>query len=221
MVGFIQNHRDIIEKIIGLSRLLNSKGFLAAADGNISYCLEDGSILMTPTGKSKLLIEADDFALMDKAGRVLHGNPSSERHMHLEIYRNNASSRCVFHAHPPTAVAYTIAHPEAVELPLESMPEVILGVGRVPIVSYERPGSESLAKSIAKHSKVSKALIMARHGVVSHGESMMEAYHGVERVEHCAEVLMRANAFGAVSSLSEKQLSELFELRKSIGTKSL
>ena len=98
-------------------RRLHAQGWVAACDGNVS--LRTGKrILITPGGRYKGLVRADEIAEMDLDGRVLSGHPSSERVMHLEIYRSCPEARAVVHAHPPFATAWTIAFPEADELPV-------------------------------------------------------------------------------------------------------
>ena len=69
-------------------------------------------IAMTPTGVPKAWMSPRDFAFLGADGSVLKGHPSSERLMHLAIYGACPEARVVVHAHPPTAIAWTLAHPD-------------------------------------------------------------------------------------------------------------
>ena len=201
--------------------MLHHKNMLAACDGNISYRYDDKTILITPTGKPKFLLVEDDIAVVDIDGNAVKGNPSSEMLMHLEVYKMRADVRAVIHAHPPTAVAYSIAHPAAEEIPGKSFSELILAVGKLPIVPFQMPGSLEMGTALHPFIKHHKVMVLARHGALSFGEDLVEAYNGMERLEHSCEILLKAESFGAVTELDEQTIDELHAMRKKIGDKTL
>lgn len=201
--------------------MLHHKNMLAACDGNISYRYDDNTILITPSGKPKFLLEENDIAVIDINGKVIKGNPSSEMLMHLEVYKMRADARAVIHAHPPTAVAYSIAHPAAKEIPGKSFSELILAVGKLPIVPFQMPGSPEMGAALHPYIKNSKVMVLARHGAISFGEDLVEAYNGMERLEHSCEILLKAKCFGAVTELDDQTIDQLYTMRKKIGDKTL
>ena len=201
--------------------MLHHKNMLAACDGNISYRYDDNTILITPSGKPKFLLEEKDIAVIDINGKVVKGKPSSEMLMHLEVYKMRADAKAVIHAHPPTAVAYSIAHPDAEEIPGKSFSELILAVGKLPIVPFQMPGSPEMGTALHPYIKNSKVMVLARHGAISFGEDLVEAYNGMERLEHSCEILLKAKSFGAVTELDEKTIDALYAMRKKIGDKTL
>ena len=182
---------------------------LAAADGNISHRCSDEEILITPTRKAKAFIDEQDIATMTLAGKCLQGAPSGESLMHLEVYRRCPQAKAVVHAHPPTAIAWTIAKPELTELPSHCLPEVILALGKIPIAPYARPGTEDMGIKIRHLLPQHKVIILARHGGLSWGESLEEAYWGMERLEHCAEILKRAAELGPSPLFPTKKFKAL------------
>ena len=201
--------------------MLHHKNMLAACDGNISYRYDDNTILITPSGKPKFLLEEKDISVIDINGKVIKGKPSSEMLMHLEVYKMRADAKAVIHAHPPTAVAYSIAHPDAEEIPGKSFSELILAVGKLPIVPFQMPGSPEMGTALHPYIKNSKVMVLARHGAISFGEDLVEAYNGMERLEHSCEILLKAKSFGAVTELDEKTIDALYAMRKKIGDKTL
>ena len=217
------NHsaQHVRKEIIKTAALLHHKNMLAACDGNISYRCDDNTILITPSGKPKFLLEESDIAVIDIDGKMIKGNPSSEMLMHLEVYRMRADARAVIHAHPPTAVAYSIAHPDAEEIPAKSFSELILAVGRIPIVPFQIPGSLEMGTALHHYIKHSKVMVLARHGALSFGEDLVEAYNGMERLEHSCEILLKAQSFGAVTELDEQTIEQLYAMRKKLGDKTL
>jgi len=184
--------------------------------------LAKDQILITPTGVHKGYLMASDMAVVDlKSRRVVSGKPSGERLMHLEVYRHCPEANAVIHAHPPTAIAWTIAKPDLQELPADGMSELILAVGKIPIVPYARPGSQDMGDAINPYLKVSRVMILARHGALSWGESLDEAYRGMERLEHAAHILKLAVELGGITSLPPSEIKHLRQLRTQIGNVSL
>ncbi|MCY4643568.1 MAG: class II aldolase/adducin family protein [Bacteriovoracales bacterium] len=211
----------IYEKILDLCKRLHSKNMLAAADGNISYRFHDERIVITPSGKAKAFMAEDDLARITLSGRVLEGHPSGESSMHLEVYRRCPKAKAVVHAHPPTAIAWTLARPDLEELEGECLPEVILAAGKIPIASYARPCTEEMARAIRPFLPTRKLMILARHGALSWGESLEEAYRGMERLEHCAQILKAAHELGGAKKLPALEIEALMAMREKMGHKTL
>jgi len=212
---------QIKTKIISICKKLNQKNFLAAADGNVSFRISDEEILITPSGVNKAEMEVSDFAVVTIENQILHGTPSSERLMHLEVYRRCPKAKAVVHAHPPTAIAWSIARPDLKELPSECMSELILAVGSMPFVPYARPGTAQMGEVLIPYLPHSRAMILSRHGAISWGEDLDEAYNGMERIEHSAVILRTALDLGGLSSLSAEEVAVLREMRKRLGERIL
>ena len=213
-------NREIKEQLVEISRHLYRQKLFFAADGNLTYRVSDDEILITETGKNKAFLTTDDFATVDISDNIINGNPSSEFRMHNMVYRNCPAARCVIHAHPPTAIAWTIAHPEMAELEISAMSEVIIGVGRIPVAPYARPGSSSLAENIRPLLAGHRVMVLARHGALSWGESIIEASNGMERIENCATILKYAHELGGITTLPREELEALWQARKKLGNKS-
>lgn len=212
----------ISASIVEVCRHLHGRNMLAAADGNISVRLENGNILITPSGIAKAFMNPEEMAEINLDGETICGEPSSEKLMHLMVYRNVPKARAVIHAHPPTAIAWSIAHPELAELPAEGLAEIILAVGRLPIIPYARPGRNELGEALLPELiKGQRVMILARHGALSWGEDLAEAYAGMERLEHAAQILKFASDLGGITSLPAEELAALRLMRKTLGERTL
>jgi L-fuculose-phosphate aldolase len=196
---------------------LHGRGLLAAADGNVCVRLPDDTVLLTPAGVSKARLPPGSLARVGLDGRIFEGRPSTERAMHLAVYRACAEARVVVHAHPPTAIAWTLARPGLAELPTESLPELLLAAGSVPIVPYARPGTEEMGTVLLPFLPAHRLLHLSRHGALAWGESMEEAVNGIERVEHSAVILKAAEELGGLTPLPPLELEALRALRARIG----
>lgn len=212
---------DYKQSIIETCVTLHQQKMLAAADGNVSYRVSDDEIIITPAGRSKRALTVEDFAAIDVNNQVLVGKPSSEMKMHTTVFKACQSAKVVIHAHPPTAIAWTIAKPELTELPAECFSELILATGGIPIASFARPGTQDVGDVLIPYLPDYKAIILARHGAITWGETFEEALNGMERIEHAADILMRASTIGKLTALPEEEVKALFALRRTIGNKLL
>jgi L-fuculose-phosphate aldolase len=172
---------------------------------------------MTPSGVPKAKVRLEDLAHLTLDGEVLSGRPSSERAMHLAIYRAVPAAKAVVHAHPPTAIAWSLARPELRELPSDGLPEVILAAGRIPIVPMAIPGTEAMGTNLLPFLPEHRLMLLARHGGLCWGEHLNEAVGGIERLEQVAVILWKAEALGGAKPLSTDELQELRALRAKIG----
>ena len=215
-----KTHKHYADEVVEICKKLHHQGCLAATDGNVSFRHRD-RYFITPSGVAKTGIQPTDLAEIDSDGNIVSGNPSSERFMHLAIYHHCPDAGAVVHAHPPHAIALSIARPDLTWLPEGAMSELILAVGKIPVVPYARPGSRDLADSLLPYLPDQRVMILARHGVICWGDNLEEAYYGVERVEHAAKVLAIALQAGGISELPENEIAALKAMRKQLGVHTL
>ena len=207
----------LLHLLLDACRGLHAAGLLAASDGNLSVRLPNGLIAMTPSGVPKAKVQLGDLAHLQLDGTIISGRPSSERAMHLAIYRAVPEAKAIVHAHPPTAIAWSLAQPDLKELPSEGLPEVILAAGRIPIVPMAMPGTEAMGTNLLPYLPEHRLMILARHGGLCWGEHMNEAAGGMERLEQVAVILWKAETLGGAKPLSGFELEELQALRSRIG----
>lgn len=205
--------RDIVE----ICKRLHSRNMLAAADGNISFRISDDEILITPTGVAKAFMQPEQMSVINIKGEVLLGQASSERLMHLAIFKSSSKVKAVVHAHPPTAIAWSVAFPAMTKLPSDCLTEVILAAGDIPFVPYARPGTQQMADNLKDFLPQHRAMILRNHGAVTWGEDLEEAYRGMERIENSCQILTIAKQLGGLNPLPKKEIEYLYELRKKIG----
>lgn len=193
-----------------------SRGYVASNDGNISSRLGRDRILITPTGVSKGFMNSDDLIILDLNGNVIKGKkkPSSETAMHLNIYKDRPDINSICHAHPPYATGFAVAG-----IPLTKMilPEVIIVLGKIPLVEYGTTGTKRLYSMIAKYISDYDAFLLANHGAVTLGKDVMDAYYKMETLEHAAHIQFIAKQLGSIKTLRKTQTEELIALRDKFG----
>lgn len=204
-------------QILDICKRLHNRNMLSAADGNISFRVEPNVILFTPSGIAKAFMQPTDMAAVTLSNEIIFGNPSSERLMHLEIFRQCPDARVVVHAHPTTAIAWSIAKPFLKKLPSDCLSEVILATGDIPFVDYARPGTQAMGDVLKPYLPRHRAMILKRHGALTWGLDLEEAYRGMERIENSAQILAQAYNLGGLNPLPPEEVAYLYELRKKIG----
>ncbi|SIQ14915.1 L-fuculose-phosphate aldolase [Alkalispirochaeta americana] len=204
------------EEIVYYSKKVHASGLVCATDGNLSYRLDQDRFLITPSGVRKEDVSGEMLLVMNMEGAVLEGEgrPSTEYKLHREVYRQRPDVTAVIHAHPPKAVAFTIA---GKRLNTGLLPECVVALGNVPLAPYALPGTEELPRSMAELICLSDVVLLARHGSVTVGSSLGEAFKKLEKLEHCAQIQLYAELLGGPQPFSTREISDLEGLRGHYG----
>ncbi|MCC6859904.1 MAG: class II aldolase/adducin family protein [Bryobacterales bacterium] len=204
------------QDIVDVGRLVYRKGWVAANDGNITVRLDQDRLLATPTGVSKGMMHPDDLIVLDMDGRKLQGRKegTSEIAMHLAIYRLRPDVRAVVHAHPPVATGFAVA---GKPLNLALLPEVIIGMGCVPLAGYGLPGTPELTEPMLPYIPKYDAIMMGNHGAVCYGEDVYKALFRMETVEHFARISLVAELLGGPKVLPKEEVDKLLSARTRYG----
>ncbi len=210
-----REHRDDICRI---GQLVFQKGWVAANDGNITIRLDAERILATPTGVSKGMMHPDDLIIVDRKGNKVSGRAerTSEIAMHLAIYDMRPDVKAVVHAHPPISTGYATA---GRSLSLALLPEVVVGLGCIPLASYGLPGTPALTEPMLPLIPKHDALLMANHGAVCYGEDVYKAYFRMETLEHFARISLVAELLGGPKTLPREEVDKLLDSRTRYGVK--
>lgn len=209
------------DEIVRIGKLMWEKNFIAAGDGNLSVRLGSDRLLCTPSGLSKGFLSAEQLIVIDMDGNKVGANlgaardliPSSEIRLHLECYRQRADIHAVVHAHPPSAISCTLV---GISLAKCILPEVVYDLGTIPTLPYATPtsleGPERIRELIPRYD----ALMLERHGSVTVGKTLWDAYMRLERLEHSALIALQANAVQPVTPLTDAQIQKLAGLRRNV-----
>jgi L-fuculose-phosphate aldolase len=208
-----QDALQLRNEIIRVVRIVTDQGLACSSDGNISHRLGEDRFLITPSGLHKMSMREEDLVVVDGKGNVVEAkpglSPTSEVLMHLAAYRERPDILAVLHAHPPCAVALTIA---GVPFPLDLIPEALIGLGSVPIAPYATPGTPELAASIRGMLTGTNAILLSHHGSLTVGRTLEEALIALERMEHTAHTWFLAKAAGDIHPLPKDEMARLSEI---------
>jgi L-fuculose-phosphate aldolase len=208
-------------EIVQVCHLLYQKDFICASDGNVSARLGPDRFLITPSGLHKGLITAEQILIVNENGRCLdptagnsHLKPTSELPMHLAAYRLRPDITAVVHAHPPTAVALSIAE---IDLAPYLLPEVIVFLGRIPTTDYATPSSAENAAAIRPFIPHHDGLVLKRHGALTVGQSPLQAFMRMETLEQQARILFKLHQIGDYPAMPAANVAKLLKMRQQMG----
>lgn len=212
------NEWEIKQEMCEIGKRVYDRGMVAANDGNFSVKLNENEFLCTPTGVSKGFMTPDFICRIDAEGRLLEQNgrfkPSSEMKMHLRVYKERPDVQAVVHAHPPYATTFAVAG-----IPLEQpvLSEAVLTLGRVPVAKYGTPSTKEVPDAVAEYLPYYDAMLLANHGALTYGDSLINAYHKMESVEFYARLLYQVKMLGGAKELTPKQVEDIYEIRRKSG----
>jgi L-fuculose-phosphate aldolase len=183
----LQRLRD---SLVEIGRRLHQLGLNRSLDGNLSVRVGPDRYLMTCSLVNKGFLTPADLPLVDGRGTLLEGPraPSSEHRLHLRIYEARPEVGAIIHAHAPWATACSLAGVDLTRLILTESPYF---VGPVPTATLETPGTDAFARAAVLTLGRARALLLERHGCVTLGADLEEAYQRLEGLEHVAAILFR------------------------------
>lgn len=192
--------------MVRAGRLLWERDLVGATEGNLS-CRLGGHLLCTPSGVSKGHLDEDELVEIDLDGNPLRGGaPSSEIKLHLRVYRHCPDVQAVVHAHPITATGFATA---GQTVPTHYLPEAVVVLGDVALVPFAMPGTESLPDALEPFVKSHRTFLLANHGALAVGNSLMDAAHRMETLERVARIIFASHQLGTPNPLPDPAIAEL------------
>jgi L-fuculose-phosphate aldolase len=175
--------------ILKVSSWMNTRGYLAANDGNISCKIGGDTFLTLASGVYKGSLDEDMIIKMNTNGKVINAfgcyTPSADVGMHLRIFKEYPMVFGVINGQPPYAAMCSI-----LSKPLEEalLPATVKHLGVVPLAPYAAPGSGELEENVGLRCKGYNALLLENRGLLAWGENLFEAWQRFETAEQYARM---------------------------------
>ena len=196
------------EQVAYFMRRLYRQCLTTTGGGNISCRTADGNIAITASQSDKAEQSAETVGIVTLAGKSLTPNLklSIETGMHLGIYARRPDVQAIVHAHPVTATFFccTKDHPLNTHLTAEGYAIA----GDTISIPYALMGTPELAELVARHMQHYNCGLMANHGVITLGNSLLAAFDRMEVLENAAKQTIMAHSI-ACRSLDREQLLEI------------
>lgn len=196
------------QEICEICHLLYERGYVVSNDGNVSARTERDTILITPSGVGKGRMTPDMLVETDLEGNILSGDrhPSSESKMHWMVYRERPDVMAVVHAHPPMSTAFAICRRPLKE---RYLAELVVGLGEVPVTEFAMLSTEEVPNSVKPFVQDHSAVLLANHGALTWGPSLLSAFDRMETVEQTAKVYYYVSQMGGGVEMTQEQADTL------------
>lgn len=192
MSAILSEATKLRDQIVSVGKSLFDRGLTFGSTGNISARLSNGEILMTPTNASLGSLEPERLSRFSAEGVHIDGDkPTKEAFLHQCMYCKRSQSGAVVHLHSTHSVAVSILaniDPEDVLPPLTAY--YVMRVGSLPLVPYYPPGDKALADAVAVKAEKSHAVLLANHGPVVAGKTLLDAQYATEELEETAKLYL-------------------------------
>jgi ribulose-5-phosphate 4-epimerase/fuculose-1-phosphate aldolase len=198
------------ELLVELGASLFARGYSVGSAGNISVRLDDG-YLITPTNSSLGRLRAERISKLDDQWNHVSGDrPSKEVFLHRAVLQARPDAGAVVHLHSTCATAISCLDLAAPERPIAPLtPYFVMRVGRtLPIVRYYRPGDAAMELDVYNAALSARALLLANHGPVVSGRSLIDAVYAAEELEESAKLALMLDG-KKTRELSSERIEEL------------
>ena len=188
-----------------------ARGLTTATGGNVSMRMGK-TMLITPSGKDKSSLSADDIAevrISDGANLTPSLRLSIESDMHRRIYLARPDAGAVVHSHPLFASLFS-ASGEEIDTAIIAEDWYLLD--KVAKVPYALMGTEALAEAAAAYAADHDALLLENHGAIAVGRTLIEAFDRLECLEQAAKLTYLSRTVH-VRSLDEEKRAEIARMR--------
>ena len=183
---------DLIEKkdaLIATAKRCFDLKLQTNAGGNLSVRLDSAdAIVIKPSGVGFNECTRDNLQVVHLDGTIEPSphRPSKDLSFHLDLYRIRDDIRAVVHCHSPWATGYASA---GIEIPCLTV-QTIEKIGRMPLIPLSAQGGPQTEVEISPVFRNPKvvAAVLANHGTIGVGTTLMKAQYLAEIIEETAHI---------------------------------
>lgn len=208
------SRKRLEKEIIEYGHLCGVKNFTPGYSGNISARYKDG-LLITASGSSNGYLKPKNIVYSDFNGNSLEKGkkPSSEKFLHIEIYKIRPDINYIIHVHAPFLSSFASS---GKDLMAPIMAENVFYFGGIPLAEYALPSTMDLVDNTVKFFNEYDAVLMANHGFIVGSKTIQDAYMKLELAESYAQVVLNTEILGGAKYLNDAQANEILDLRKKL-----
>ncbi len=182
------------------------RGMGSGTTGNLSF-MHEGKIYITAGGTCFGFLTPDDFAVIEypSSGDTLVSlngrKPSKELPLHTMVYDKllaaDVTEGAVIHTHSTYGVLWSCVpgiDPE--DCVPDHTPYLRMKMGPCGLISYHKPGSKELFQAFAAESGDKTGWLLAHHGLIVGGSSLMDAFGKSEELEESCKIAWMLRSAG-------------------------
>lgn len=199
---------DQKQAVLDAARTLDRYGLIALSGGNVSWRMDSGEVLVTPSGMIYDDMVADDVLVVDIDGNVLEGDrkPSVDTEALLYIFKKMPKVNAVIHTHQPYATGLGLVMDE---IPCNLSTLANATEGPVAVAKYGDPGSLSMGVEAVNAIGDRLAVVLKHHGVIAVGRDLRQALFSCVYLEEAAKTVAVALSTGReMATMTQEQIDE-------------
>lgn len=206
--------KKLENEIIRYGKLCGIKNFSPGYSGNISARYRNG-LLITTSGASNGYLNKAQLVYTDFNGISLEKGkkPSSEKFLHIEIYKQRQDINYIFHVHSPYLSTFASS---GKDLMPPVMAENVFYFGGIPLAEYALPSTKELVDNTIKYFDKYDAVLMANHGFIIGAKTIKDAYLKLELAESYAQIVLNTEILGGAKHLSKEEEQKILDLRNKL-----
>ena len=198
------------EHLVAVARRMNASGLNQGTSGNLSVRCP-GGLLITPSSLPYEHMGPSDLVAINWQGQPLQyqplqdggRRPSSEWRLHAAVLAARPELGAVLHCHPIHGTALA-CHDKGIP-PFHYM-TAVAGGDDIRCAPYATFGTDELSRLTVEAMADRQACLLARHGLVSAGESLDQALRIAVEVETLARMYLQALQLGEPPLLTSAQM---------------
>lgn len=182
---------DKMDLLIAMAKRCFDGRLQTNAGGNLSVRLDArDAIVIKPSGVGFNECTRDNLQVVMLDGTMVTSapglKPSKDLDFHLDLYRIREDINAIVHCHSPWATGYASA---GIEIPCLTV-QTIEKIGRMPLIplsSLGGPQTEVEISPVFKNPNI-RAAVLANHGTIGAGPTLMAAQYLAEIIEETAHI---------------------------------
>jgi L-ribulose-5-phosphate 4-epimerase len=203
---------DVIAKkdaLIAIAKRCFDLGLQTNAGGNLSVRLDNrDAIVIKPSGVGFNECTRENLQVVKLDGTLEPSDhkPSKDLDFHLDLYRIREDINAIVHCHSPWATGYASA---GLEIPCLTV-QTIEKIGRMPLIPLSPQGGPQTDKEISAVFQDPKvvAAVLANHGTIGVGSTLMKAQYLAEIIEETAHIAFVRDTLMLAHGKADAQLPQ-------------
>lgn len=205
------------QEVIKAGMKLDRYGLIALSGGNVSWRMESGEVLVTPSGMIYEDMSPEDVLVADINGSIIEGEcaPSVDTEALLYIFKHMPHINAVIHTHQPYATAVGLVS-DVLPCCVTTLPNATKG--EVKVVPFVSAASIDMGVQTVENIGSQLAVILKNHGVMAVGSSLKEALYACVYMEEAAKTYITARSMSSeIAMLTPAQVEQAVDVFKYYG----
>ena len=208
------NMNKLRSDIVDICNGMNNDGLNQGTSGNVS-CRDGLDILITPSGVPYDTLVPEMIVSMDNDGKYEGPlKPSSEWHMHKDIYNAKSDAGAIVHVHSPYATAMSCHRRK---IPAFHYMVAVAGGDDIKCAEYATFGTQALSNNMISALTDRCACLLSNHGQIAFGVDLDHALWLANEIENLAKQYILASVLGEPKILSANEMLEVIQEFKTYG----